>query len=90
MIPEGSAIGYECENGHVNDEHTSTHVSADRGSETQGLMPACVDCGGRLTRTLIPLRECDDCGNVWPYTGDADRPTCPSCQGKRTSAVSDE
>lgn len=31
--------------------------------------------------------KCDDCGNVWPYTGDADRPTCPNCQGKRTEPV---
>lgn len=29
-------------------------------------------------------RQCNACGNVWPYTGDADRPTCPNCRGKDT------
>jgi uncharacterized Zn finger protein len=30
---------------------------------------------------------CDDCGNVWPYTGNADASTCPHCRGKRTEPV---
>lgn len=84
MIPEGEEIGYECANGHINERHKSKPRSADRGFQ-----PACIDCGEPLTRTLIPLRECDDCGNVWPYTGDADRPTCPNCKGKRTEPVGD-
>lgn len=28
--------------------------------------------------------QCNDCGNVWPYTGDGPRPTCPNCRGKNT------
>jgi len=28
--------------------------------------------------------RCNDCGNVWPYSGDADRVTCPNCRGKNT------
>ena len=35
-------------------------------------------------------RACEDCGNVWPYSGDADLPTCPNCKGKRTNAVESE
>lgn len=35
------------------------------------------------------LRKCKDCENVWSYTGDADRPTCPHCEGKRTVGVGD-
>lgn len=31
--------------------------------------------------------QCNDCENVWPYTGSADRPTCPNCKGKRTEPV---
>lgn len=26
--------------------------------------------------------QCDRCGHCWEYTGDAERPTCPSCQRK--------
>lgn len=80
MIPEGKEIGYECENGHINMKHKSKPHGHD-------FIPACIECGERLTRTLIPLRECQDCDNVWPYTGDADRPTCPNCAGKRTTTV---
>lgn len=90
MIPEGKEIAYECENGHVNADHASSRVSSDRGSGTSGLKPTCIDCGAPLTRTLVPLRECIDCGNVWAYTGDADRPTCPGCRGKRTSPLAGE
>lgn len=31
--------------------------------------------------------QCDSCGNVWYYQGDADRPTCPECRGKATQPV---
>lgn len=85
MIPDGKQIAYECENGHINDSHKGLPQPADKGFQ-----PACLDCGGRLRRTLIPLRECQDCDNVWPYTGDADRPTCPNCRGKRTEPVAGE
>ncbi len=35
------------------------------------------------------IRKCLDCGNVWGYSGDSDRPTCsnPNCRGKRTELV---
>lgn len=33
------------------------------------------------------VRKCNDCENVWPYTGNADRPTCPNCKCKQTEAV---
>lgn len=89
-VPEGKEIGYECVNGHVNEEHKSKRVSADRGSSTNNLIPSCIECGGRLRRTLIPLLECQDCGNVWPYAGDADRPTCSNCRGKRTRPANAE
>lgn len=26
---------------------------------------------------------CDDCGYLWMYTGDSERPTCPNCRGKK-------
>jgi hypothetical protein len=81
MIPDGYEIGYECENGHVNEDHDINHAAEE------GKQCVCSDCGDLITRTLIPLRRCDDCGNVWPYTGDADLPTCPNCKGKRTEAV---
>ena len=29
---------------------------------------------------------CDDCGHLWMYTGNADRPSCPNCKGKRVRA----
>jgi len=82
-VPDDSAIGYKCENGHVNPDHDLDYA-AEAGEKC-----VCSDCGGLLTRKLIPLYECDDCGNVWPYTGSADRPTCPNCDGKRTDPVAD-
>lgn len=33
--------------------------------------------------------KCADCGNRWMYGGNADRPTCPNCRGKRTSLVAE-
>jgi len=30
------------------------------------------------------VAACNDCGNVWNYTGDADKPTCSNCRGKNT------
>ena len=85
MIPEGKEIAYECVNGHINSKHKSKPKSADKGFQ-----PACIDCGEALTRTLVPLRKCEGCGNVWAYSGDADRPTCPNCRGKRTISLADE
>ena len=35
------------------------------------------------------LYKCNDCGNVWHYSGSADRPTCSNCRGKRTEPVED-
>lgn len=81
-IADSQAVAYECGNGHVNTEHRSKPHSADKGH-----LPACSDCGARLVRKLVPLYECEDCENVWPYTGDADRPTCSNCRGKRTAPV---
>lgn len=90
MIPEGKRVAYECTNGHVNERHTSKRVPPmDGGTTTPGLMPACLDCGADLERVLVPLRECQECGNVWAYTGDADRPTCTACRSKRTAFVGD-
>lgn len=83
MIPDGKEIGYECRNGHVHEKHKAVPTGHD------GHRAACIECGERLVRTLIPLLECQDCGNVWPYTGDADRPTCSDCRGKRTVRLSD-
>ena len=82
-LPEGKDIGYECENGHVNASHDINHA-AEEGEKC-----VCSDCGALLTRTLVPLYKCDDCGNTWPYTGDADRPTCSNCRGKRTHPVAE-
>jgi hypothetical protein len=79
-VPEGKEIGYECENGHVNDHHKTRPAGHTKNA-------VCIDCNALVTRTLIPLRQCADCANVWPYTGDADRPTCPNCAGKRTARV---
>ena len=31
--------------------------------------------------------QCNDCENVWPYTGNADVPTCSNCRGKRTEPL---
>lgn len=84
MIPESKEVTYECENGHVNTKHNSQPRSADLG-----FMPVCIDCSARLTRKIVPLFECEDCGNVWPYSGDADRPTCSDCRGKKTRPVSE-
>jgi len=28
------------------------------------------------------MYQCNNCGNVWPYSGDSDRPTCSNCRGK--------
>jgi rubrerythrin len=41
--------------------------------------------------TVVPGERyrCDDCGYSWAYSGSADRPTCPSCQGKRVGPVTD-
>lgn len=85
MIPEGHKVAYECRNGHINTRHDSTLD----GDFRNGKRPACSDCGARLTRKLVPLYECEECGNVWAYTGDADRPTCSTCRGKRVKPVAE-
>lgn len=82
MIPSGKEVAYECANGHIN----ARHKANPHGHEQ---IAACIDCGERLTRTLVPLRECQTCGNTWPYTGDADRPTCPNCHGKDNRPVAE-
>jgi hypothetical protein len=80
MIPDGKEIAYECENGHVNNHHKTHPAGHDKKA-------VCIECDALVTRTVIPLRQCNGCGNVWPYTGDAARPTCPNCRGKRTTRV---
>lgn len=32
-------------------------------------------------------RACNECGNVWWYQGDGERPTCPNCKGKNNERV---
>lgn len=31
-----------------------------------------------------PYYVCGNCGHIWPYTGNSDRPTCPSCRAKQS------
>lgn len=83
MIPEGEQIAYECTNGHVNAKHKSRPAGHD-------VRAVCIDCGARLARTLVPVRECKDCGNEWAYLGDGDRPTCPECKGKATQPIAND
>lgn len=85
-VPDSKTVAYECRNGHVNESHD---ITLD-GDYRDGKRPACSDCGALLTRKLVPLYECHDCGNMWAYTGDADRQTCPDCRGKRTSPVAND
>lgn len=33
------------------------------------------------------IRKCLNCGNVWGFSGQNDRPTCPFCRGKRTETA---
>ena len=62
-------------------------ASEPRESVTDGETPLeHMERTGHSPRSLVTLR-CNDCENVWPYTGDADRPTCPNCAGKRTEPV---
>ena len=37
---------------------------------------------GHSHRREPRLTGCDTCGNVWYYTGSADRATCPNCRDK--------
>lgn len=46
----------------------------------RGMMTICEECD-------TDPYQCDDCGNRWMYGGNADRPTCPQCRGKRTEKV---
>jgi uncharacterized protein (DUF983 family) len=83
-IPQGREIAYECANDHVRLNHDIDH-SADDGEKC-----VCEECGALLTRTLVPIRTCRACGHTWAYLGDADRPTCPGCKGKRTRPVAEQ
>ena len=49
------------------------------------------DAGELRTAAVVSAerRECPDCGHTWVYSGDADRPTCPECKGKRTAPTRD-
>ena len=80
-IPEGKEIAYECENGHVHDDHDINHA-AEKGKKC-----VCKECGALLTKTLVPIYSCRGCGHTWSYTGDADRPSCPKCKGKAVAPV---
>ena len=42
--------------------------------------------------TVVPGERyhCEACGYTWAYGGDADRPTCPNCRGKRVSPVAQD
>lgn len=84
QTPNNKTVAYECENGHVNTKHKSQPRSSDHG-----FMPVCIDCSAPITRKIVPLYECEDCENTWAYTGDADRPTCSNCRGKRAHPVGD-
>jgi predicted Zn-ribbon and HTH transcriptional regulator len=82
-LPEGREIAYQCENAHVN----TSHISQPAGHDMKAV---CRECKSQLTRVLVPVRECQNCGNEWAYLGDSDRPTCPECKGKRTVPVAEQ
>lgn len=61
-----------------------TVVLADQGETiTQGETPLehMERTGHTHVREPKPM-ACEHCGNVWMYSGDADRITCPNCRGK--------
>ena len=39
-------------------------------------------------REPVPT-DCEHCGNVWMYQGDAERVSCPRCRNKTTAGLSD-
>jgi len=63
-----------------------TVVMADRGGEVKrGETPV-----EHMERTGHNPRKpsvaaCNDCGNVWNYSGESDTPTCSNCRGKNTT-----
>jgi len=85
-IPDDMGVGYECEEGHLNTQHDYRQLAEE------GKRARCGedDCDALVTRKLVPLYECGDCENIWAYTGEAERPTCPNCRGKRTFPVTDD
>lgn len=74
-------VTYICENGHEHDSH-----KAQPAGHNQKVV--CRECKGDIIKRSVPIYECEDCDNRWGYTGDADRPTCSNCRGKRTRPVS--
>jgi hypothetical protein len=83
-IPDGKAIGYQCENGHERAGHDINHAAPE------GKQCVCEECGGLLTRKLIPRLHCRECDNTWAFAGDSDRPTCPECLAKNTVPVAEQ
>jgi len=66
-----------------------TVVIADRGETVKsGETPVehMERTGHNPNRPQVAI--CDDCGNVWNYTGDAETPTCSNCRGKNTRVKS--
>lgn len=63
---------------------------AERGEMLEGYETPLehLDRTGHAARSPVTM-VCNDCGNVWPYTGSADRPTCPNCAGKSVEPADD-
>jgi len=61
---------------------------ADKGEQLEGYETplAHLERTGHSARSPVP-HKCNACGNVWPYTGDLDEPTCPNCRSKKTRDV---
>jgi hypothetical protein len=64
---------------------------ADTGERLEGYETPLehLDRTGHAARAPV-MMACEDCGNVWAYTGDADRPSCSNCRGKRTHPAADD
>lgn len=75
-------VSYICENGHERDSHVNQ-------PDGHGAKPVCRKCKAPITKRAVPQYECESCGHVWYYTGDAERPTCPGCAGKKVTATAD-
>lgn len=76
-------------------QHTCNHCGdsvylAERGERLEGYETPIehFENEGHAFNSPV-MMECNDCGNTWPYTGSADRPTCSNCRGKRTEPLSD-
>ena len=61
---------------------------AERGEQLDGYETPVehLERTGHAYNEPVPYK-CHDCGNVWGYSGNADRPTCSFCRGKRTEPV---